>query len=350
MKVLISPIFDPWYYEFYIKGIFEFYKGKAEVRFSFDSNFLWFKKYISSSYRKDFLYYEIHLSKNIFKVLISADDKLQVNDEWIEKVDLYAKVNVNEANLQRSKKIFPIGPSFGVRYFSVYEYYKLSFALFFKSGIVNPYFGVYHKLSLKRPFFKAYTCKHNELNKFQVPKVFYLNYPWKRHVALTQLRQKIIKLLMDLDKCGLIKFEGGFSKRKIGYHKGLKKYSAKRLYTTKQYLRKVEESHFVINTPAVHGCFGWKFAEYLALGKIILTTRYDRILPDTNIEDLALIVEDNISEIEKSIVRILENKLYVYDLFSKNALNYFNSHLQPIKVIERIHNKLFESNSIMNGG
>ena len=109
--------------------------------------------------------------------------------------------------------------------------------------------------------------------------IFYLNYPWRNHESVTSMRKKIIQVLKKINDEGRIVFEGGFSKRRFGFHEGLKEYSAKKTYNHSKYLYALKDSMVVINTPAVHDCLGWKLGEYLALNKVILSLPIDRVLP-----------------------------------------------------------------------
>ncbi|TAE18690.1 MAG: hypothetical protein EAY72_00490 [Bacteroidetes bacterium] len=340
-QIKISPYFHPWYYEYYLQGIHEFYGQDFTVQFCFEERFLAFREQFNTSYSKDFFYYEVHQQdRPVKKVLISADDMLQVNEAWYNEVDVYAKVNINNDLLNRFPKLFPIGPNFGIRHLSRWKYYLLSWQIWRATGSKNPYWSAFHNLSLKRLFFSDYRqlkATPKPTLQTQKPFVFYLNYPWQKHKALTQARKEIIEVFQRMAAKQLINFEGGFSRRRLGPFKGLEKWSASRLYSLRQYLTKVHQSSFVFNTPAVHGCLGWKLGEYFALGKAVISTPYDRVIPAAMLEDLVITVPADNAFLQHEIEQILENTSGELAQKAAKAQEYFEAYLAPKKVIERIH-------------
>lgn len=331
-KILMCPLFDPWYYEFYIKGLYDFYKDYT-IEFSFEDRFLRFNEFVNGPYRKEFFYYEIWDNGNVSKICIAANDKCDVNDTVYEWVDVYAKVNVDEATLQKYPKVLPVGPNFGINYFSLPAYLKLSWKLYRKAGIKNPYFRVYTHQSMKRCSFDVYANRKASKDNY----LFYLNYPWKKHTTVTNLRKEIITILKGLDKENVISFEGGFSRRRLGPFEGLENYSASKLYNHKSYLEHLKLSTVVINTPAVHDCLGWKLGEYIALGKAIITTPINRVLPGNFVAGTHYLeIKDVHTELKDAISWLVSHKEQRMEL-EQNALAYFEKYLTPGKVVSAIH-------------
>lgn len=337
ISIDVSPIFDPWYYEFYFKGLVDHY-GKENVNFNYSDRFIDFYKYSSTRFRKAFFYYEIKLNGIKKRVVISAEDWTDINTDVYDKVDCYAMVNVVKEQMEKYPKILPIGPNFGIRYFSTIDYLIFSLRLFNKRGIKNPFLKTYFSNSLKRSFFTVY---EKSSKKLHLNRTFYLNYPWSKHKEVTNRRKEIIEILKDLETRGLIIFEGGFSKKRFGYHKNLKEYSAKRVYGHKAYIDAVKRAGFVVNTPAVHGCLGWKLGEYLALGKTIVSLPFGRVMPGNFQEDVHYLKINDIQELENKIEELLTNRSKMTAL-SENAENYFREFLKPKKVIYRIHDLLIK--------
>lgn len=339
--IKISPFFHPWYYEYYLQGIHDYYGESFTIQFCFEDKFLAFREQFTTNYAKDFFYYEVHQQNSpVKKVLISADDMVQVNEAWYNEVDVYAKVNVTKELLNRYPNLLPIGPNFGVRYLSRWKYYWLSWQIWRATGNKNPYWGAFHKLSLKRLFLNDYlqlAATSNNYVSASKPFIFYLNYPWQKHKALTQARKEIIEVFQRMAGKQLIDFEGGFSRRRLGPFAGLEKWSANRLYSLRQYLTKVHQSSFVFNTPAVHGCLGWKLGEYFALGKAIISTSYDRVIPNATLEDFVITVPNDNAFLQHEIEQILQNRSEELVQKAAKAQEYFKAYLAPKKVIERIH-------------
>ena len=99
------------------------------------------------------------------------------------------------------------------------------------------------------------------------------------------------------------------------------------LISIKDYLKKIKESVVVFNTPAVLKCHGWKLAEYLALGKVIISTPISRELPDSLIDYKHLLLTDGSEEdIEKKVIEIISNPELAKELSSQSK-EYFDNHL-----------------------
>jgi len=337
--VKVSPIFHPWYYEYYYKGLVDFY-GEKNVAISYEKRFLSFQKFTTTKFNKAFFYYEVEISNQTKKVVISAEDWTDINMEVYQDVDIYALVNVYKEQLEEHSKLFAIGPNFGIRYFSIWNYLKISWNLKMKAGITNPHLKAFKNNTLKRSFY-------NEFEKKDIKEIpdytFYLNFPWKKHSDVTDKRTKIIQILKDLVKNNEISFEGGFAKRRLGYHDGLKELSAQKTYNHSSYLNGVKKSSFVINTPAVHGCLGWKLGEYLALGKPIISLPLNRAMPGNFKKNVHYLEIDSIEkDLKSAILSIRENKDLSISL-AKNASDYYQEYLKPSSVIKRIHTNIFSS-------
>lgn len=338
IKVLVSPVFDPWYYEFFIKGLIDYY-GKDKVQFSYDSRFLRFQEFTLTKYRKAFLYYEINTGNCFKKIVISAEDWTDFHTDIYKEVDCYALVNVTNEQLKKNSKLFPIGPSFGIRNFSLIQYLKFSWKLKKKAKISNPYWETFRNNTLKRSFYKEYEKGSVKEIRNQT---FYLNYPWGKHPTVTEMRKSIILILKRLEEKNLIKFIGGFSKRRFGYHKGLKDLSTNRIYNHANYLKALKKAGFVINTPAVHDCLGWKLGEYLALGKAIISLPLDRAMPGNFIAGKHYHEIKDIEGLENAVNEIVSNESYRLNL-AENAQEYYECYLGPENSIRRINNYLFDN-------
>jgi glycosyltransferase involved in cell wall biosynthesis len=93
----------------------------------------------------------------------------------------------------------------------------------------------------------------------------------------------------------------------------------------------------VINTPAVHDCLGWKLGEYFALGKAIITTPINRILPGNFMAGTHYLeIKDVHTELKEAISWLVSHKERRMEL-EQNALAYFEKYLTPGKVISAIH-------------
>jgi glycosyltransferase involved in cell wall biosynthesis len=102
------------------------------------------------------------------------------------------------------------------------------------------------------------------------------------------------------------------------------------------YLPRVQRSMVAFNTPAVHGCHGWKLGEYLALGKAIVTTPLLRALPAPLVHgEHAHIVDGSVESLCEAITLLREDRGYRMRL-ERGARAYFDQYLAPRRVIERL--------------
>jgi glycosyltransferase involved in cell wall biosynthesis len=341
-KILMCPLFDPWYYEFYIKGLHDHYKDYT-IEFSFEDRFLRFKQFVNGEFRKEFFYYEIWNNGSVSKICIAANDKCNVNETVYDWVDVYAKVNVDEATMKKYPKVIALGPNFGINFFSLPAYLKLTWKLYKNAGIKNPYFRVYTHQSMKRCSYDVYASRKASADNY----LFYLNYPWKKHSTVTNLRKEIITILKDLDKEKVISFEGGFSRARFGPFEGLENYSAGKRYDHRSYLEHLKLSTVVINTPAVHDCLGWKLGEYFALGKAIISTPINRVLPGNFMAGTHYLeIKDVHAELKDAISSLVANKEQRMEL-EQNALAYWEKWLAPTKTIAHIHATAFKKELVV---
>ena len=90
----------------------------------------------------------------------------------------------------------------------------------------------------------------------------------------------------------------------------------------------------VFNTPAFWNCHGWKLAEYLALGKAIVSTDLSNDLPAPLVNGENIHITDNSQEaIGKSILFIMNNIEY-RDKLGNNARRYWEKYGTPVKSLE----------------
>ena len=322
MKVTIHRKFHPWYYLFFLQGL-------AENGVSFD-----FAELIDAEmearlknggFEKDYLLISIARAGRERLIVIGADDKTEIAPELVNIADVYAKTNVSVQTRDESG-IVPLGPTFGLRYLN---------ADILKIAARDVLAGDYNKwlLVAKREPLSAYLQQRK--NKGRLQNIFYLNYPWKKHRKLTAFRLSIIQSLQTLDRDGLICFEGGFSKRRFGYHEGLREVSADRLYGHSEYLSSLVSTKIVLNTPAVHSCLGWKMGEFLCLGRCMLSFPIPNVMPYDFKHGVHFHQIEDLGELESTLKSLMNHATYVESI-QQQALAYFDMHVRPARVMERL--------------
>lgn len=283
------------------------------------------------------------------KVFIDANDHNDIDFSVYEWCDIYAKINVKKEDL-RQQKILAIGPSFSVRLANPASIIALGVGNYFRSlkgwnARVHPTFRQFIKgylyMIMRRCSFKEYEKVYEEDSNY----VFTMNTLWYDRYTDTVTNRfrgifaKTCKKLMPI-------FEGGFfyisqpnvEKEFPQYKKYLEDYRDI-IFTErigmKDYLRKIKQSAFVFNTPAVSGCHGWKLGEYFALGKAIISTPLNNAMPGEFLSGKHYIEVQDEQEIENAVVS-LKNNEEMRQALKRNAGEYYERFLAPDAVIKRI--------------
>jgi len=323
MKVLIYAPVDVFYYSFYIEGFYNIF-GKKNVRFSVKE----FPRFSSRT-----LAAVVYKNGNESRIVIDALDTPRIYKKPLDWCDVYGKVNFNEKALpeENSYKILAIGPSFGIRIWSLTATLNLAVLNYFKSKgrIYNKsYFFTSYWRQLNRLPIRKYIPSQKAENNY----VFFISSLWEKEEKTNMLRANFIKTCKEMKQ---VNFEGGFAPRSDKKELNFGEFIDKRV-SPKKYLMKIKNSLVVFNTPAVQGCHGWKLPEFLALGKAIISTEIWNILPE-RLEDKKHLhfVSSSTSEMKKAINEIIINSQYRENL-ERNSREYYLKHLTPKVVITRL--------------
>jgi glycosyltransferase involved in cell wall biosynthesis len=103
----------------------------------------------------------------------------------------------------------------------------------------------------------------------------------------------------------------------------------------KDYLNGTKQSAVVFNTPSVCQCHGWKLAEYLSMGKAIISTPLSNVMPGEFVDGVHYISCDNLDNLE-SILRDLHDNEAKRQELKYHAKKYFEEYLSPKAVVLRI--------------
>lgn len=321
MKVYVDPACDIYYSSFYIYGLRELY-GR-NVRFSSK----YFKIFKHNNHYFPFV---VKQGNQIRKVIIDFADGNNIDEKAIGWADVYGKVNV-EDTVVKNKKIVAIGPGFGIRLYSLSSTIFMSFVNFLKSYQRIPNIRKYlsdYKAQYERP-------KLSDYNKAcsKEPYIFFASSLWKKEIDTNNYRANFIKSCQENNR---IKFEGGFAPRSKNDMKGFESLTMSGRIDMATYMKKMKLSAVAFNTPAVFSCHGWKIAEFLCMGKAIVSTPLSRVLPGNLIDHQHLLYTDgNMSDITEKVNKIILSENLRNELES-NAKIYFENYLAPKEVIKRL--------------
>jgi len=340
-KVVIDPRCKFNYSSYYIWGVFEVF-GSRNVIFDI-SPFLIFQY--------DFRLYEqgvfmILKHENIRKnIYIDFNDSDFVIEKVYDWCDVYAKININKhVNLEEKTKLLPIGPSFSIHpgYLSEiskknilklimgYKYARIPFKKYI-SDHIYPY--------VKRLKYPSY-CDSSPVDNY----IFSMSTLWYDQMTDSTTNRYRARFIKESRK--FCRFEGGFffisNKAIVREYPPYERYRDdygdclffKRI-SSLQYVEKTKKSTIVFNTPSVCGCHGWKLAEYLCMGKAIISTPLNNHMPGQFEPGRHYYVVEEESEIERAIRLLLNNRDY-RERLEKSAKKYFETYLSPQAVIMHI--------------
>lgn len=345
-RVLMDAKCNLHYSAFYIEGLKTIFKNKLKIDFSSNYGFPLTKQC--------FLFCVFDGQKEI-KFAIDFHDSRDIEASILEWCDCYGKINLHPEISKQSlvnsdqkisdfdlnwNKVISIPPGFGIRVFNLLETVTYVFKLIIhmklkefsstKLIILNCIRMYIKRLPLKRysAIKNVYKDKKN---------VFLIATIWHKSTSFVNIkRANFIRLCKNNLK---IKFEGGFVD--VGYEidyiddiEQLKTGNTK--ISLSKYIEKTQQSYFVYNTPSVLKCHGWKLAEYLCMGKAIISSPLSNDLPAILEHGKHIfILDENEQEMEKAI-NLLESDPDFVAILEQNALKYWHTYATPEKVIENL--------------
>lgn len=314
MKVFVDPACDILYTSYYLYGFKEI---GLEVKFS--SRF-----FDVFQFNYQYTPIVVEIDNKYYKIILDHGDGANIDEKAYNWSDKYFKINCKFDDLTRFKKLQSIGPSFGINIYNWFQLFFYAFLNFFKAKnrISNvKYFFSNYKALLKRLPYNRYVVEKPKDNY-----IFFTASIWKNEQETNFFRLNFIKSCRSIKN---IIFEGGFAPRSNGDNLGFDDFVINSRISLNDYLIKLKQSIVVFNTPAVSNCHGWKLAEYLALGKVIISTPISRELPERLILNKHYLLTDgSVEDITKNIIQVLSNSNFAQEL-SRESRNYFDRNLSP---------------------
>lgn len=319
-KVYVYGLCNVFYDSYYIQGLKEIF---SKIEFNVSK----FPDFAQGTFA-----FIVSENKKETKIIIDSRDTNEIDFETFNWCDKYGKVNYNLEliSLKNLHKVIAIGPSFGIKIWNLFE--TISFAVYhlfkFKAKIKNNrefianYWRQYKRVSLKNYF------PRNSKNNY----AFFISSIWKREKVTNDFRASFIEACIKNEN---LNFEGGFAPRNDGNNLGYDSLVyPKRILLTK-YLSKTKNSAFVFNTPAVLSCHGWKLAEFLAMGKAIISTPNKNKMPELLEDNIHLVYAVDSDDIEKKIKILVSDSVFKRKL-EISSRDYFERNLDPKVVINKL--------------
>ena len=339
MKIIVDPRNNILYSSFYIKGLWDRYGG-GNVSFSLKP----FKDIPGN--RKSWCTYDQYMAyvikdgKSVKRVIIDYWDCIPINKEAYEWCDVYAKINISkDTKMEDYPKLLSIPAGYGIR---IWSFPKTIFH--FVSNVFKSHF---HFLNGLKIFLYAYLVqlKRFTLEEYLSPVerkdryVFHASTLWMHDTSLTGADQHRAVFIRTCRQIPNINFEGELICKITPVPKEFEDVVSNRRYSMNEYMEKTKQSMFVFNSPAVHNCHGWKFGEYLTMGKALITTPIVNRLPFAFEDGENCIIVHNQDELVVAIKRLCEDEALRKGL-EQSSMKLFEEYVCPVKVIDAIERKL----------
>ncbi len=319
----IYPAFNALYYSFYLAGLRDLC-GRSGLAY---------RRYGFPPFGHHGLAFEMAADRPR-RIFISASDGPGLQPAALSWCDVYGKANLDSEQVPpaAAARCVAIGPSFPVRLWcpGVAVTRALVNFLRCRGRVDSPreHFANFWRQYAYRLPLNAYRPEPSEPGY-----AFFASSLWKKEAATNRFRAHFVEVCRSLPG---LDFEGGFIRRTRNDIPGFESLTVEDRYPAVEYYRKIKRSAVVFNTPAVASCHGWKLAEFLALGKAIVSTPPIRALPAPLLDGVHVhLVDGSRRAIRAAVERLLGDGEYRSHL-EENARAYYLRYLSPTRAIERL--------------
>lgn len=287
-----------------------------------------------------------------YKIFIDFEDVAKVFQDRYDWADVYGKVNPTDEQVANYPRLMAIGPQFGITLYSLPQVMALCLTNYFKgykynSLSIKHYLKDYLYTIVRRRRITDYVTSCDVRDNY----AFHASTLWYNRFARTHTNRYRGEFLRALKKAG-VETEGGlyylgesyailrempdYARYKTEY----KDFIFEKRLSPNRYIRKTQESFVVFNTPSVCECHGWKLAEYLCMGKAIISTPLTRVMPGEGlIHGRNVHIVNNEAEIIQAVLRLRDDKEYRHTL-ENGAREYYERYIAPDVVIKRLMHHL----------
>ena len=332
--IIVDPRIRFNYATYYIKGIEEI--TGQQIQFAIEP----FKE-ISCKNLADY-FSGVPIVVDGKKIFIDYCDYDYILDDRYNWCDVYAKVNCTEQQLLERPKLLAIGPGFGIQLYSPiktfikgwknYRLCKIFFSISFKR-----YISDYIYSFVRRRKIELYEKQDENINKNYV---FHASILWNKRLQDQTTNAQRAAFLKTCKEAGLqvdgglvyLKNSGGELKNYAKYKTKYKDFLIEKRINPDEYIEKTKQSLCAFNAPSVGLCHGWKLAEYLCMGKAIISVPSTRALP-APIEGMRIV--NNPAELKEAIEEIRSNETLRKDM-ERASREYYEKWLEPKAVMERM--------------
>ena len=324
-RIIIDPACNFYYSSFFIKGLMELFGSDVLFR-STPFTGLYYTPHTH------ILSFVVVSENQTEKIVIDFSDAPEIDHTFLDWCDIYGKINYRESVVAGNIKIVPAAPNCAMKI------WNKPIAGFM--GLLN-YVRSYNRTIPFHPFISKYLMTAKRLKNFndsenqvQQGYVFFVSTWWESQQLTNHGRANFIRACRSIPG---LKFEGGLIPENLSTSSpDYEDVFINDSIPYNQYIEKIRSSVVVFNTPAYHLCHGWKLAEFLGLGKAIISTPILNGLPAplTHRENIYFVSEE-IENIRQAVIEINNDHLLRKKL-EEGALAYYKEYIEPGAAIRMI--------------
>lgn len=341
-QIIVDPRLKFNYASWYLLGIKRLFNWKIVYDVEPFRN-LGYKN--TSDYNSGFAFI-VKDNKQEKKIFIDTEDVAKIFIDRYKWCNVYGMVNPTKEQVNEYEKLVTIGPEFGITLANTLLTIFCCLSNFIKGHKFTNipfknYLRDYLYTNIRRRSLKVYEERAKIRNNY----IFHASTLWYNKFAASDTNMYRGEFLKACKKAG-IEIEGGLFyinsdvvlKEMPDYPKYKKEYK-NFIYEDRlsidDYIKKIKESILVFNTPSVCECHGWKLAEYLCMGKAIISTPLTRELPEDLVHGENIHFVQRIEDIYNAVVKIKTDDTYRRKL-ECGARAYYEKWLAPEIVIKRL--------------
>lgn len=293
---------------------------------------------------------------NKFEVIYDALDGLNWIDAPIEdnlsyfnkniKADFYFKRSYNKQvfdNAPQNCKVYPLGLNYPIE-----PQDKLS------SSVKEMTIDLLKKNYLTSKFYKKFSFYKTDFEYYPIPnklnKILFVTQLYNpEQTSLDHLKAE--RSLMNQNRINCIKscqkifgkqFSGGLVANDYTL-KHAKDLIIPSVFSKKEiFLNSIKNHDICIATTGLHDSIGWKFGEYVAASRAIVTEPLLYELPGEFVINKNYLNYNNENQLIKNINTLLENKDKLFEMMNNN-FKYYNNYLSPEKLVLNTLIKVYQN-------
>lgn len=269
------------------------------------------------------------------RVYVDADDTPLLDRSALRWCDIYAKVNLDPRALDgpERSRLLALGPSMAVRVPRLTAWLPgtLAHPWWHPTGERTPreLGSRWWQVLAHRLEESAYVTS----DEVDPDYLYFLSSVWAPQDRCNGVRLAFLSAVSGVPG---LRVEGGFAPPHRDDVPECTPFLTEARHAPGEYLQRTRRSVLAFNTPAVLDCLGWRLAEYLALGKAILTTRLGRVLPAPLEHGRHVHVVDASKQDMVDAVQLLRSDSEYRGRLQIEGRRYYDSWLAPAAVGARL--------------